>query len=135
MPNVRTLNKDKYKISKHRFLELYHFCLQYPEWKKELTFLTDTVKAIGYSEEIKGTGTGSPTERLAIKRAELEEKCKMIEQAAIEADAEIYPYILKGVTEEYTSFRYLKQTMGIPCGKNMYYDRRRRFFWILSRKK
>ena len=133
MPNVRTLNKDKYKISKHRFLELYHFCMQYPEWKKELASLTHTVKAIGYSEEIKGTGAGSPTERLVIKRAELEEKCKMIEQAAIEADAEIYPYILKGVTEEYASFRYLKQTMKIPYERDTYYDRRKKFFWILSK--
>ena len=26
---------NKYWISKHRYYELKHFCLQYPEWQKE----------------------------------------------------------------------------------------------------
>lgn len=135
MANVRTLNKEKYKISKHRFLELYHFCLQYTEWKKELEFITDTIKGIGYSEEVKGCGTESPTEKLAIKRMELSDKCSLIEQTAIEADEEIYPYIIKGVTEEYASFKYLKQVMKMPYERDAYYDRRKKFFWLLSKKR
>lgn len=135
MPNVRPLNKDKYNISKHRFLELYHFCMQYKEWKAELEALTDTVKAIGYSEKIKGSSMKSATEELAMKRAELSKKCELIEQTAIEADPELYQYIIEGVTEEYASFRYLKQSLEIPCEKDMYYNRRRRFFWLLSKKK
>lgn len=135
MPNIRPLNKDKYNISKHKFLELYHFCMQYQEWKAELQALTDTVKAIGYSEGIKGSSTKSATEELALKRAELSRKCKLIEQTAIEADAELYQYIIEGVTEEFASYKYLREIKKIPCGKNMYYDRRKKFFWILSRKK
>lgn len=26
--------RNKWHISKHKFLELKHFCLQYPEWHK-----------------------------------------------------------------------------------------------------
>jgi len=135
MPNVRTLNKDKYNISKHRFLELYHFCMQYPEWKEELSSITDTVKGIGYSEKTKASVSGSPTEKLAIRRAELERKCELIEQTAVEADPDLYTYIIRGATEEYASFRYLKQTLQMPCERDTYYDRRKKFFWLLSKKK
>lgn len=135
MPDIRPINQDKYKISKHRFLELHHFCMQYQEWKDELKYLTDTVKGIDYSEEIKGAGTGNATEQLAIRRSELQRKCELIEQTAIEADPEICQYILEGVTVDYASYKYLKEIKGIPCGKDMYYHRRRKFYWLLSRKK
>ena len=76
----RPINKDKYGISKHRYLEVIHHCLQYPEWREELENMTDTVKAIQYGQEGKGSPSqASATERLAIKRAELQEKCERIE--------------------------------------------------------
>ena len=59
------------------------------------------------------------------------ENIKMIEQAAMEADEELYIYILKAVTEG-LSYTYLRSVMNIPCGKDMYYNRYRRFFWLLS---
>ena len=135
MPDVRPINQEKYKISKHRFLELYHFCMQYQEWKDELKYLTDTMKGINISEGAKGTGTGSATEQLAIKRSELREKCELIEQTAMEADPEIYQYIIKGATTDYASYKYLREIMRIPCCKNVYYERRKKFYWLLSRKK
>lgn len=30
------------------------------------------------------------------------------------------------------SYIYLKTRLGMPCGKDMYYDRYRRFFWLLG---
>ena len=56
--------KNKYYIDKHRYYELKHFCLQYPEWKQTCT--------------------------------------------------------------------YLKTKLSIPCGKDIYYDRYRNFFWLLD---
>lgn len=134
MPDIRPINQEKYKISKHRFLELYHFCMQYQEWKSELRYLTDTVKGIDYSGEIKGTATGSATEQLAIRRSELRKKCELIEQTAMEADPEIYQYILEGVTADYASYNYLSCVMKIPCSRNTYYERRKKFYWLLSKK-
>ncbi len=135
MPDVRPINEKKYEISKHRFLELYHFCMQYQEWKEELKCNKDTVKGIASTEGIRGNGgTGSATESLVIRRLKIMEKCELIEQTAIEADSELYPYILEGVTRDYASYKYLRQVRGIPCGKDMYYDRRRKFYWLLSRK-
>lgn len=134
MPNVRALNKDKYKISKHRFAEVYHFCMQYNEWKDELKYRIDTVEGIELTDMPKAHGGSDSTARLAIRRAELRHKCELVEQTAIEADPEIYPYILKAVTNEGIGYNYLKMVMDIPCGRDMYYDRRRKFYWLLSSK-
>jgi len=114
MPNVRPINEKKYQISKRRFAELYNFCLQYNEWKDELQYKTDNPSAD--------------------RRKELSDKCKLVEQTAIEAGPDIYPYLFKAVTND-LSYNYLKTVMGIPCGKDMYYDRRKKFYWLLSQKK
>ena len=74
------------------------------------------------------------TQNLAIRRAELRNKCELIEMTAVEADAELYQYILKAVTNEGITYNYLKMVCNIPCGKDMYYDRRRKFYWLLSQK-
>lgn len=132
--NVRPINEKKYNISKHRFLELYYFCLQYNEWKDELKYKKDTVRSVNVTDMPTSKESGDATASLAIRRAELRKKCELIEQTAIEADPDIYQYIIKGVTEEYATYKYLKKVLGIPCGKDMYYDRRRRFYWLLSNK-
>jgi hypothetical protein len=74
---------------------------------------------------------GDPTAKCAMKKAMYSEKIKMIEKAAVEADNELHMYILKAVTEG-LSYTYLKSRLEMPCGKDMYYDRYRRFFWLLN---
>jgi hypothetical protein len=71
------------------------------------------------------------TAKYAIKKAYYAERIKIIEKAAMEADDFLYPYILKAVTEG-LSYPNLKTKMEIPCGKDMYYDRYRKFFWLLN---
>lgn len=135
MPDVRPLNEDKYKISKHKFLEVYHFCLQYHEWIDELEKGV-TTKGTGNMDGMpKGKGeTSSSTEALAIRRAELRRKCELVEQTAIETDPDLYPWILKAVTNEGASYKWLKNRLHIPCSRNTYYERRRKFYWLLSKK-
>lgn len=135
MPDVRPLNEDKYKISKHKFLEVYHFCLQYHEWLDELEKGV-TTKGTGNMDGMpKGKGeTSSSTEALAIRRHELKRKCELVEQTAIEADPDLYPWILKAVTNEGASYKWLKTRLHIPCSRNTYYERRRKFYWLLSKK-
>lgn len=133
MPNIRPMGK-KHEISKHRFLELYYFCLQYNEWRDRLKYKTNTVKSIEISDMPITHSNESATERLGIERTELFKKCELIEQTAIETDPDIYQYIIKAVTNEHITFNYLVQNMGIPCGKKMYYNRRRKFYWLLDKK-
>lgn len=123
---------NKYWIDKHRYYELKHFCLQYPEWKKAYDEFNDDSISLSTIEHISTSNLpGDPTAKRALVKAYLIEKIKIVEEAAFEADRYLWRYILKAVTEE-LSYTYLKTKLGIPCGKDMYYDRYRRFFWILS---
>lgn len=126
--------KNKYWIDKHRHYELKHFCLQYPRWKKLYTYLDDKVMASPKLYEVRHINKVDVTARIAIDKAYYLEKIDLIEETAMETDSSLYPYILKGITEG-LSYTYLKTKMDIPCGKDMYYDRYRKFFWILSNKR
>ena len=132
LPRNKLMAK-KYELSKNRYYEMYYYALQYNEWKDELKYKYDTSKAINYSDMPKANSiNGSPTEDTAIKCAELQHKIEMIENAAKISDPELYKYILKGVTNSDISYNYLSTVMNIPCSANTYYDRRRKFYWILS---
>lgn len=125
--------KNKYWINKHRHYELKHFCLQYPTWKKAYTDLDSVGIASSTTERIPTSNLpGDPTAKRAMAKAQLIERIEMVEKIAREADDYLWQYILKGVTEN-LSYTYLKTKLDIPCGKDMYYDRYRRFFWLLSK--
>ena len=135
MGNVRPLNHGKYGISKNRFMELYYWCLQYGEWREELKYKTDTLKSMSLTAMPSAHNLADVTQQLAIKRVMLEQNCRLIEQTAIETDPDIYQYILKAVTEEEITYEYLRMMMEIPCSHNTYYDRRRKFYWLLDKRK
>lgn len=123
---------NKYWISKHRHYELKHFCLQYPEWKKEYLTLGVPSASSAMLEVISSNSTPSDlTARYAIRRVYYAERIDLIEKIAKEADKYLYEYILRAVTEG-LSFTYLKSKLKIPCSRDMYYDRYRRFFWLLN---
>lgn len=124
--------KNKYHIDKHRHYELKHFCLQYPEWKRTYANLSGSYITISStSRQPSNNLPGDPTARRAIAKARLNERIEMIERTAKETDRQLHEYILKAVTEG-LSYTYLKTRYDIPCGRDMYYDRYRRFFWLLS---
>ena len=128
--------KNKYWISKHRYYELKHFCLQYPLWKKAYAALEElTIKSPILDELLSPSNILSdPTAKWGMARAYYSERIDMVKKAAMETDKELYVYILKAVTED-LSYTYLKTRLDIPCGKDMYYDRYRRFFWLLSKER
>ncbi len=124
--------KNRYYIDKHRHYELKHFCLQYPKWKKAYI---DSLDADIPLSMIDGSQTSDgvydPTSSRALTRAYYSKRMQMLEQVAKDADKYLWFYILKAVTEG-LSYTYLRTKLDIPCGKDMYYDRYRRFFWLLS---
>ena len=124
--------KNKYWIDKHRHYELKHFCLQYPIWKKAHSDCLDGDISVAMIEGVRPVdGTYDPTSVRAVTRAHYSKRIQLLEQAAKDADRYLWRYILKAVTEG-LSYTYLKTKLDIPCGKDMYYDRYRRFFWLLS---
>lgn len=126
--------KNKYWIDKNRFYELKYFCLQYPLWKKSYEQL-DALRTSSFS--LVRTNDGSIRDYVALCAEErtiyLNRMCT-IEKAARDADSYLASYILKAVTEG-LSYSYLKARLEIPCSRDMYYDRYRRFFWLLDQTK
>lgn len=123
--------RNPYRLPKHRYYELKHFCLQYPDWQNQLREL-DGHGEFGFADTGKKTPRlTNPTERIAIKRAALSEKVHLVEESARAADETLAPYLLAAVTEGY-GFDTLKTTMDIPCERDMYYNRYRRFFAVLN---
>ena len=124
--------RNKYYIDKHRHYELKHFCLQYPEWKKAYAEFDDASLPLSMIERVPTSNLpGDPTSKRAMMKARYSERIKLIERVAKEADKYLSDYILKAVTED-LSYSYLRSKLEMPCGKDMYYDRYRRFFWLLS---
>lgn len=121
---------NKYYISRHRFYELKHFCLQYPEWKTEYLSADSLVRDAGH--EIHGTDISDPVFRAVERRERYRKTMEMVEQTAIAADGDIYQWLLKAVCYG-TSYTELRTKYDMPCGKDLFYDRYRRFFWLLDR--
>lgn len=126
--------KNIYHLDKHRYYELKHFCLQYNEWKKAYMILGDTILQSTDFERTKhdNRASGNPTAKIAAKRLRYLERIELIEKTANDTDEYLAKYIIQAVTEGYT-YTYFRSTLEIPCSKDMYYDRYRKFFWLLDK--
>ena len=123
--------RNKYWIPKFRYLELKNFCLQYPDWKIVLASI-DPLKS--HFSKISSGKISDPTNDLAIRRLEIMNNISLVETCASLADPSIASFLIKGITENY-SYDYLKYQLGLPAGRDYYYDRYRKFFWILDKKR
>lgn len=122
--------KNKYWIDKHRHYELKHFCLQYPDWKRAYVNL-DGFRGGSDNMQSRINRPSDPTGKAVELRNLYLERMDLVKRMAYEADQELGSYIFIAVTEG-LSYTYLKTKLAIPCGRDMYYDRYRRFFWLLS---
>lgn len=135
MSNIRpqVSRRNPFWIEKHRYYELKHFSLQYPLWKKAI----EAINAFKSSSIIFKNQDGTHTDKTADTAKELakyEEKIEMVESAAREADPELCDWIIKGVTQG-VSYDILQVTHDIPCSKDTYYARYRKYFYLLSGKR
>lgn len=83
---------------------------------------------------IENKAPGNPTLQRVLMKHVYYEKMRLVERVTKETDISLNRYLLKAVTEG-VSYAYLKTQMDIPCGKDMYYDRYRRFFWMLDKER
>lgn len=136
MSNIRSelSTKNKYWISKLKYYELKYFCLQYNEWKNAYYCLDDTSLPSAINRESLCNSVANPTEKLALTKTIYFERIKLIEDTAKETDPELWEYILKAITQD-LSYPYLSGVLGIPCSRGTYYNRYRKFFWLLSKKR
>ncbi len=127
--------QNPYWIERHRYYELKHFCLQYPIWKKAYAALDGLSKRPeDLSIFVTHHACSDPTAKCAISKAYYSERMDLVNRIAEKADPELARYILLGVTEGW-AYDALKTRFGIPCSKDTYYDRYRRFFWLLNKER
>lgn len=126
--------KNKYWIGKHRYYELKHFCLQYKDWVKKYEELQDIhTQAVNYRAiSVDCERNINQVEKTALYLAATKDKIELVEATSKLAGGDISKWLLKAVTEG-LSYTYLSNVMDIPCSRDMYYDRYRKFFYILSK--
>lgn len=135
MPKVRAGFKGKYALSKHEFYVAYHYALQYKEWIRErMAIESSQLQGMKYdTDKVQTSGGVDQMPDIAERAIRLDKQIQTIVSAAKEADEDLVAWILAGAIEEGMTF-YKLQQKGIPCGKKMYYDRRRKFYYLLSKK-
>ena len=130
MSNKRDLKLEDFGISLSRYRELYYFCQQYRE-KKDALQRCYNIKSEPASSMPKNpkmlTDSGKQHNDKAKK---LSRDIHLIEKTAQEAVGELFPFLLKNVTED-ISYEH----MGVPCGRRQFYFMRRKFFCLLNQKK
>lgn len=125
--------KNPYHISRNRYLELYYFCRQYKEWKHEYSNLL-LCHAITYEEHIKGSDIPDYTSDIAIKKKELSSKIELVDNTLQETDPDLAIYLFKNIVEEET-YTYISSHYPVPCCEKTFYKIRRKFFWLLAKKR
>lgn len=129
---LREKTWDDYGISRHRYEELKAFCLQYEEKKSKIHYGITSGTNDGMP---KSNYKGNQLESMAIRNTMYQKDCEMIEQAAVAASAELYPYIIKSVTNDlsYQFVEYDEEMGKIPVGKTDFYAYRRLFYYFLDK--
>lgn len=125
--------KNRYWISKEKYLELKHFCFQYREWKKEYKEIAQKLTSDISGEKVSNNNISCPTEECALRLAELDKKMKLIQDTAEETDPIIGKWLFPVVTGV-ASYEFMKNKVRIPVSRGEFYDKYRKFFWLLSKK-
>lgn len=128
--------KNKWWISKHRYYELRHFCLQYREWMEQIRSVDSLPNTSTYVvEKITVGQVSDPTVDAVQLRGRLEAKVRLVEQAAYETCQHQfwYTFLVKAVTEG-LSYDILSAQFGImPVSRNEWYELYQKFFWVLDK--
>ena len=120
-------------IAKDRYLELLHFCRQYPEWKLEASSLIG-IRAMRADGQPRGTKRTDPVAVAAERREKLTMKIAIVEECARAIDGGAwFAAIIQNVcmAKPYTT---IDRALMPTSDKNAYFKRRREFFELLDRK-
>ena len=129
-------DSNKWWISKHRYYELRHFCLQYTDWMAMLRELDGLPSSSALTKERVNNGkTGDPTFSAANAREWLVRRIDIVNKAAYEASGHQFWYtILVGAVTTGDSYDKLGAATGImPVSRSEWYIVYRKFFWFLDK--
>lgn len=128
--------EGKYKLTRAEYNHAKWYALSFNEWLDEYNSLKDSVSAISYENADMPHGknkVSNPTLDLAERRAELSKKMDLIIKCSEEAGGDLSEYIFKAVTNESVTYESLTALLQMPCGRTLFYERRRKFYFLLAK--
>ena len=126
--------KNPYWIPREKYYELLYFSRQYWTMKQEKKELLRTYPTISYDANYTISDISNPVEKAVCRVSYLTDMMKLIEDTIKEVDPDIYKWLLNGVTTD-KSYEYLNHKMGLPMSRSAYYERYRKYFFLLSKKR
>lgn len=118
-------------IDRERFLELKHFCRQYDIWKKMYRLIDSGAVTNIDPGAVRSGDIPDPTAKAAMACLYYKERMGIIEKTVRDSSGDLYTYIFDGVTKG-LSYEELEAKFGrVPCSRDTYYDRYRKFFVLL----
>lgn len=128
-------DNDPDHISKHKYYELKHFCLQYHDKRRRICQIDDILKNVNNRHSLDHINTNYndyPSDKitdLIDEKLKNERDISLIKFAA--SDLNLCDYILKAVTEG-RSYNNLTTMYGMNVSTYEYYKEYRHFFKTLS---
>lgn len=121
-------------IKKERYLELLHFCRQYPDWKTEAASLVGP-RGVNLDGMPHGSGAGNPTASAAERRAGLLAKIQLVDDcAASVGNGRWYAAIIQNVCLN-RPYSMLSITVLPNSNRNAFFAARKAFFAELDKRK
>lgn len=138
------LNMSMWGLSKHAYMEMKYFCLQYPEKKAEAKALLG-VRSSSHITEYRdehgqmagtvlprGNATSNPVEDTMMKRLRLLEDCDLIDRVAGETDGGAWKEALILNCCYGKGYNYIDPAILPTSNRNAFFQARREFFFRLN---
>lgn len=121
-------------IEKDRYLELLHFCRQYPEWQMEAASLIG-IQGMKIDGQPRGTKKHDPVAAAAERREQLMRKIGIVDSCARDVgNGEWYTAIIQNVCMK-KPYSKIDVNLMPTSDRNTFFKRRREFFSLINEKK
>lgn len=120
-------------ISKNRYIELLHFCRQYPEWTLEANSLLG-IKGMKITGQPRGTDKTDPVVTAAERRERLKRKIDMVDECARQVkNGEWYAAIIQNVCIG-KAYEKMDTTIMPTSHRQAFFAARRDFFALIDKR-
>lgn len=122
--------KNKYYIPKHRYYELKHFVMQYPEWVEAVQGRTSLVRPSMRKDKVRSSDLGDPTYETMERGIIFSHYIDIVNEAAFKS-GRLGKLIMNNVIEG-VGFKDWSETAS-KASRDEYYILYRKFFWELDK--
>ena len=121
-------------IAKDRYLELLHFCRQYPEWQMEAASLIG-IQGMKIDGQPRGTKKHDPVAAAAERREQLMRKIGIVDSCAREiGNGEWYAALIQNVCMK-KPYSQIDINLMPTSDRNTFFKKRREFFVMINERK